>query len=147
MLVTMLTIGYGDVTLQSVPEIIIVMFCMIVGIIFFGILLGTIADALKVSSFPLDVSSQYEVHCAGHLYQCKGCNNFGWPPPLTYGDAWLQKTFHCMHCLCLQFAAVGHGQEFKEDGKNKVHARADAPMRCSWTPLCLQWMYPIIANS
>ncbi len=50
MLVTMLTIGYGDVTPQSTTEIIIVMFCMVVGIIFFGILLGTIADALKVSS-------------------------------------------------------------------------------------------------
>ena len=48
MLVTMLSIGYGDITPQSLTEIIIVMFCMIAGIIFFGILLGSIADALTV---------------------------------------------------------------------------------------------------
>ncbi|BDA48947.1 probable potassium voltage-gated channel subfamily H member 7 [Coccomyxa sp. Obi] len=58
MLVTMLTIGYGDVTPQSITEIIICMFCIIVGIIFFGILLGTIADALKASSF-LEFAPQY----------------------------------------------------------------------------------------
>ncbi|CAL8463823.1 g3357 [Coccomyxa elongata] len=46
MLVTMLSIGYGDITPQSITEIIIVMFCMIAGIIFFGILLGSIAEAL-----------------------------------------------------------------------------------------------------
>ena len=48
MLVTMLSIGYGDITPQSITEIIIVMFCMIAGIIFFGILLGSIAEALTV---------------------------------------------------------------------------------------------------
>ncbi len=50
MLVTMLSIGYGDITPQSITEIIIVMFCMIAGIIFFGILLGSIAEALTVRS-------------------------------------------------------------------------------------------------
>ncbi len=44
MLVTMLSIGYGDITPQSLTEIIIVMFCMIAGIIFFGILLGSIPE-------------------------------------------------------------------------------------------------------
>jgi voltage-gated potassium channel len=52
MLVTMLSIGYGDITPQSIVEIIICMFCMIAGIIFFGILLGSIAEALTVGSVP-----------------------------------------------------------------------------------------------
>jgi hypothetical protein len=48
MLVTMLSIGYGDISPKTEAEIIVVMFCMIAGIIFFGILLGSIAEALTV---------------------------------------------------------------------------------------------------
>ncbi len=50
MLVTMLSIGYGDVTPATITEVIVCMFCMIAGIIFFGILLGSIAEALNVSA-------------------------------------------------------------------------------------------------
>lgn len=48
MLVTMLSIGYGDITPQTTAEIVVTMFCMIAGIVFFGILLGSIAEALTV---------------------------------------------------------------------------------------------------
>jgi len=57
MLVTMLSIGYGDITPQTFAEIIVCMFCMIAGIIFFGILLGSIAEALTVSDIDLSYSS------------------------------------------------------------------------------------------
>ena len=52
MLVTMLSIGYGDISPQSDTEIIIVMFCAIAGIVFFGILLGSIAEAITVHAYP-----------------------------------------------------------------------------------------------
>lgn len=48
MLVTMLSIGYGDITPMSEAEIIVVMFCIVAGIVFFGVLLGSIAEALTV---------------------------------------------------------------------------------------------------
>ncbi len=64
MLVTMLSIGYGDITPQSITEIIIVMFCMIAGIIFFGILLGSIAEALTVTT---SVLMCYPLLLSGHL--------------------------------------------------------------------------------
>ena len=50
MLVTMLSVGYGDITPHTTPEIIVTMFALIAGIIFFGILLGSIAEALNVSA-------------------------------------------------------------------------------------------------
>ena len=50
MLVTMLSVGYGDITPHTNPEIIVCMFALIAGIIFFGILLGSIAEALNVSA-------------------------------------------------------------------------------------------------
>ena len=50
MLVTMLSIGYGDITPVTNTEIIVVMFCMISGIVFFGVLLGSIAEAITVGN-------------------------------------------------------------------------------------------------
>ena len=50
MLVTMLSVGYGDITPHTNQEIIVTMFSLIAGIIFFGILLGSIAEALNVST-------------------------------------------------------------------------------------------------
>ena len=49
MLITMLSVGYGDITPKTEAEIIITMFATIAGIVFFGILLGSIAEALTVS--------------------------------------------------------------------------------------------------
>ena len=51
MLITMLSVGYGDISPKTNTEIIITMFATITGIVFFGILLGSIAEALTVSSF------------------------------------------------------------------------------------------------
>lgn len=50
MLITMLSVGYGDISPKTNTEIIITMFATITGIVFFGILLGSIAEALTVSS-------------------------------------------------------------------------------------------------
>jgi len=52
MLITMLSVGYGDITPRTNTEIILTMFACIAGIVFFGILLGSIAEALTVSFFP-----------------------------------------------------------------------------------------------
>ena len=49
MLITMLSVGYGDISPKTETEIIITMFATIAGIVFFGILLGSIAEALTVS--------------------------------------------------------------------------------------------------
>jgi hypothetical protein len=49
MLITMLSVGYGDITPRTNAEIIVTMFATIAGITFFGILLGSIAEALTVS--------------------------------------------------------------------------------------------------
>ena len=48
MLITMLSVGYGDISPKTETEIIITMFATIAGIVFFGILLGSIAEALTV---------------------------------------------------------------------------------------------------
>lgn len=48
MLITMLSVGYGDITPRTNAEIIVTMFATIAGITFFGILLGSIAEALTV---------------------------------------------------------------------------------------------------
>jgi hypothetical protein len=39
---------YGDITPMTELEIIVVMFCIVAGIVFFGVLLGSIAEALTV---------------------------------------------------------------------------------------------------
>jgi len=52
MLITMLSVGYGDITPRTNTEIILTMFACIAGIVFFGILLGSIAEALTVSFSP-----------------------------------------------------------------------------------------------
>lgn len=49
MLITMLSVGYGDITPKTTAEMIVTMFATIAGIVFFGILLGSIAEALTVS--------------------------------------------------------------------------------------------------
>ena len=49
MLITMLSVGYGDITPKTNAEMIVTMFATIAGIVFFGILLGSIAEALTVS--------------------------------------------------------------------------------------------------
>ena len=48
MLITMLSVGYGDITPKTNAEMIVTMFATIAGIVFFGILLGSIAEALTV---------------------------------------------------------------------------------------------------
>ena len=66
MLVTMLSVGYGDITPHTTPEIIVTMFALIAGIIFFGILLGSIAEALNVSAPPDSMCLSPSLHTA-HL--------------------------------------------------------------------------------
>lgn len=40
--------GAGDISPMTEAEIIVVMFCIVAGIVFFGVLLGSIAEALTV---------------------------------------------------------------------------------------------------
>ena len=69
MLVTMLSVGYGDITPHTTPEIIVTMFALIAGIIFFGILLGSIAEALNVSTPPASICASGSLHTAQLLRQ------------------------------------------------------------------------------
>ncbi len=69
MLITMLSVGYGDISPKTNTEIIITMFATITGIVFFGILLGSIAEALTVSSFLLLTRISFMRHCSMDLYK------------------------------------------------------------------------------
>ena len=58
----MLSIGYGDISPMNNTEILVVMFCMIGGIVFFGILLGSISEAITARTPPH--------HCQCHYFMC-----------------------------------------------------------------------------
>ena len=46
----MVTVGYGDITPHSIPEVIVTILVFVLGILFFGILLGSISDMLQRAS-------------------------------------------------------------------------------------------------
>ena len=59
---------YGDIYPQTVAEELIAMLIICVGLVFFGIILGSIAEALQVSAPAMHVTdaSQRALHCNAH---------------------------------------------------------------------------------
>ena len=85
MLVTMLSVGYGDITPHTNPEIIVCMFALIAGIIFFGILLGSIAEALNVSVSLVLICLSSSLHTS-HLLRQPGKHCFWSPQGCSWTD-------------------------------------------------------------